>query len=104
MSATFILTTRDPELESEWARQLPTRPLAIADADLLARELQRPGARVWIRDVRDGGVSHAPHADTVIILVGEPQSTPFEEAKMNRANSYCLSYDESRVQLRRIAP
>ncbi|HZZ19061.1 MAG TPA: hypothetical protein VFE25_06825, partial [Opitutaceae bacterium] len=104
MSATFVLTTKDPQLESEWARQLPTRPLAISDDDLLARELQRPGARVWIRDIRDGGANQVPHADTVIIVVGEPQSLPFEEARTSRANAYCLSYEESVTQLRRVAP
>ena len=70
MSATFILTTKDPELESEWTRQLPARPLAMSDPDLLSRELQRPGARVWIRDIRDGGVNQVPHADTVVVIVG----------------------------------
>jgi len=104
MSATFILTTKDPELESEWARQLPSRPLALSDADLLSRELQRPGARVWIRDIRDGGVLQTPHADTVVVVVGEPQSIPFEEARASRSNTYCLSYEESLTQLRRIAP
>jgi hypothetical protein len=104
MSATFILTTKDPELEAEWARQLPARPVAMSDADSLSRELQRPGARVWIRDIRDGGVHQVPHADTVVVVVGEPQSTPFEEAKASRTNTYCLSYEESLTQLRRIAP
>jgi hypothetical protein len=104
MSATFILTTKDPELEAEWARQLPVRPLVLADADSLSRELQRPGSRVWVRDIRDGRAQHAAHADTVTILVGEPHSIPFEEAKMSRSNAYCLSFEESKTQLRRIAP
>jgi hypothetical protein len=104
MSATFILTTKDPDLETEWARQLPVRPLALPDGDSLTRELQRPGARVWIRDVRDGSTHPGAHADTVTIVVGEPSSLPFEEAKSSRANAYCLSYEESRTQLRRIAP
>jgi hypothetical protein len=104
MSATFILTTGDQELEAEWARQLPVRPLALPDSDALQRELQRPGARVWIRDVRDGSAHLGRHPDTVTILVGEPNSLPFEEAKLNRSISYCLSYDESKTQLRRVAP
>ncbi len=38
-----------------------------------------------------------------MILVGEPRSLPFEEAKVLRSNTYCLSYEESRTQLGRIA-
>ncbi len=104
MSATFILTTQDAELEADWARQLPVPPLDSAQGDLLLRELQRPGARVWIRDICDGDAPGPTHSDTVVIVVGEPRSLPFEEAKRNRLNTYCLSYEESRTQLRRIAP
>jgi hypothetical protein len=104
MSATFILTTQDTELAAEWARQLPEPPLALARGDALLRELQRPGARVWVRDICDGDVRSPAHADTVVIVVGEPRSVPFEEAKHVRANTYCLSYEESRTQLRRLAP
>ncbi|HEY5227954.1 MAG TPA: hypothetical protein VIJ19_05400, partial [Opitutaceae bacterium] len=103
MPATFILTTRDASLEEEWRRQLPEAPLAIPDADVLVRELRRPGARVWIRDICDDNAAHIPHPDTVTILVGEPRSIPFEESKGRHENTYYLSYDESRDQLRRIA-
>ena len=104
MSATFILTTPDPELASEWARQLPNPPLAVGGGDSLSRELLRPGARVWIRDICDPDSQCAAHPDTVLILVGEPRSQPFEEARGSRSNSYCLSYEESRTLLRRLAP
>jgi hypothetical protein len=104
MSATFILTTQDPELASEWMRQLPEPPLSIAGGDSLLRELLRPGARVWIRDICDGNSLLPAHPDTVMIMVGEPRSVPFEDARNGRANAYCLSYEESRTQLRRIAP
>jgi hypothetical protein len=104
MSATFVLTTQDPELAAVWARQLPAPPLAVSGGDALLRELQRPGARVWVKDICDGNAECPAHPDTVTILVGEPRSLPFEEAKNNRANTYSLSYEESRVQLRRIAP
>jgi hypothetical protein len=104
MSATFILTTTDAGLASDWARQLPVPPLALAGADALSRELLRPGARVWIRDIRDPSAVSRAHADTVMILVGEPQSQPFEDARNGGSNTYCLSYEESRSQLRRLAP
>lgn len=104
MPATFILTTQDSELASGWAQQLPVPPLAIAGGDSLSRELLRPGARVWIRDVCDPDAHCPAHPDTVMILVGEPQSLPFEEGRRGGLNAYCLSYEESRTQLRRLAP
>jgi hypothetical protein len=103
MSATFILTSEDPSLLAEWARQLPSRPLVPAGVEALQRELLRPGARVWIRDVCDGQSHLAIHPDTVVVVVGEPRSLPFEEARQSRSNAYCLSYDESRGELRRVA-
>jgi hypothetical protein len=104
MPATFVLTTPDPELEAAWARKLPAPPLATAGADELQRELLRPGARVWVKDICAEGADLPAHADTVIVLVGEPRSLPFEEARVQRAVTYSLSYEESRTQLRRLAP
>jgi hypothetical protein len=104
MSATFILTTQDAGLAADWTRQLPVPPLAPALGDLLFRELQRPGARVWIRDICEGDPQRPVHPDTVVIVVGEPKSVPFEEARRSAMNTYCLSYEESRTQLRRLAP
>jgi hypothetical protein len=104
MSATFILTTEDSELAAEWSRQLPEPPLSVARGDSLQRELLRAGARVWIRDICDKNAQLPAHPDTVMVLVGEPRSVPFEEARMGRTNAYCLSYEESRTQLGRIAP
>ena len=104
MSATFIITTQDPQLAAEWARQLPEPPVAHRSGEALARELRRPGARVWIRDVCDPEAPRAAHPDTVVIVVGEPRSVPFEDAKGDPSSAYCLSYEESRAQLRRIAP
>ena len=104
MSATFIVTTQDPQLAADWARQLPEAPAAHRSGEALARELQRAGARVWIRDICDPEAPNAAHPDTVVIVVGEPRSVPFEEARGDRLNAYCLSYEESRTQLRRIAP
>jgi hypothetical protein len=104
MSATFIVTTHDPQLAAEWSRQLPSASLAHRSGESLVRELKRPGARVWIRDICDADAQHAAHPDTVVIVVGEPRSVPFEDAKNDRSNAFCLSYEESRTHLRRIAP
>jgi hypothetical protein len=104
MSATFVLTTQDTALAADWVRQLPAPPLSLPGGDALLRELLRPGARVWIKDICDPSAACPAHPDTVTILVGEPRSVPFEEAKNDRSNAYSLSYEESRTQLRRIAP
>jgi hypothetical protein len=103
MPATFILTTQDAALAAEWARQLPGPPLAVDPGDALMREILRPGARVWVKDICDPDSQSPAHPDTVMILVGEPRSVPFEEAKRAGPNAYCLSYEESRTNLRRIA-
>jgi hypothetical protein len=104
MSATFVTTTQDPQLAEDWARQLPAAPFPHREGDALSRELKRPGARVWIRDVCDSEAPASAHPDTVIVVVGEPRSIPFEDAKGDRRNAYFLSYEESRTQLRRVAP
>jgi hypothetical protein len=104
MPATYLTTTQDPQLADVWARQLPAAPVAHRGGESLARELMRPGAKVWIRDICDTAAPNSAHADTVIVVVGEPRSLPFEEAKVDRMNSYFLSYEESRTQLQRIAP
>ena len=52
MSATFILTTEDSGLAAEWARQLPSQPLSplAHGSSVRLGSLQRPEARVWIKD------------------------------------------------------
>lgn len=102
MSATFILTTEDPQLAAAWERQLPAPPLALPGEDALRRELRRDGARVWIKDTTSPRAHCTAHADTVVVLVGEPRSIPFEDGK--RSCDYALSYGESHVELRRLAP
>ena len=104
MPATFILTTRDDDLAAAWARQLPAPPQVVQDGDAFSVELQRPGARVWIKDLCDDRAHYSAHADTVVILVGEPQSVPFEDAKLSQKNAFYLSYEESRKDLRRLMP
>jgi len=103
MSATFIVTTRDHDLYALWGHQLPAVPLTFTDDEALYRELQRPGARVWIRDITDGFSHYSYHPDTVLIVIGTPRSLPFEEAKGGRIGAYFLSYEESETQLRRVA-
>ena len=100
MPATLILTTSDTGLEAAWKKiLLPREPAVFARPADLQRELLRPGARVWISDVNDPRSRLAPGPGTLVILVGEPHSHPFEQARQNRTARLFLSYAESRERL-----
>ncbi len=100
MPATIILTSPDPGLEAAWKAQLtPREPATFARPADLHRELLRPGARVWIADINDPRTRHTAGTGTLVILVGQPHTLPFEQAKQNRAARLFLSYEESRARL-----
>jgi len=100
MPATLILTTLDPALETAWKNQLlPREPAAFARPADLQRELLRPGSRVWITDINDPRTRLASGNGTLVILIGEPHSVPFEQARQNRTARLFLSYAESRARL-----
>lgn len=100
MSATLILTTSDPGLEAAWKKLLhPREPAFFARPADLQRELLRPGARVWISDINDPRARLTTGHGTLVVLVGEPHSHPYEQARQNRAARLFLSYEESRVRL-----
>ena len=100
MPATLILTTPDPGLEAAWKNQLlPREPTTFARPADLQRELLRPGARVWITDINDPRTRLASGAGTLVILIGQPHSLPFEQARQNRAARLFLGFDESRARL-----
>jgi signal transduction histidine kinase len=100
MPATLILTTPDPGLEAAWKKQLlPREPASFARPADLQRELLRPGSRVWVTDINDPRTRLTSGAGTIIILVGQPHSIPFEQARQNRAARLFLNYDDSRVRL-----
>jgi hypothetical protein len=100
MPATLILTTLDPALETAWKNQLlPRAPAVFARPADLQRELLRPGSRVWISDINDPRARLASGNGTLVILVGEPQSLPFEQARQNRTARLYLGFAESRTRL-----
>ena len=100
MPATLILTTPDPGLEAAWKPQLrPREPVSFARNTDLQRELLRPGARVWVTDINDPRTRFAAGTGTLVILVGQPHSQPFEHARQNRTARLFLSYEESRTRL-----
>ena len=100
MPASLILTTPDIGLEAAWKKLLhPREPVSFARPADLQRELLRPGARVWISDVNDPRARLAAGQGTLTILVGQPHSLPFEQARQNRGARLFLSYEESRERL-----
>jgi signal transduction histidine kinase len=100
MPASLILTTPDPGLEAAWKNQLhPREPACFARPADLSRDLLRPGSRVWVTDINDPRARLACGTGTLVILVGQPHSLPFEQARQNRAARLFLSYDESRTRL-----
>ncbi len=100
MPATLILTSPDPGLESAWKHQLlPREPAVYSRPGELQRELLRPGSRVWITDINDSRTKLACGISTLTILVGQPHSLPFEEARQNRTARLFLSYEDSRSRL-----
>jgi signal transduction histidine kinase len=100
MPASLILTTPDTGLEAAWKSQLHPREAAgfPRPADL-QRDLLRPGSRVWVTDINDPRTRLACGTGTLVILVGQPHSLPFEQARQNRAARLFLSYDDSRTRL-----
>lgn len=100
MPATLILTTADAGLETAWKTQLhPREPVTFARPADLQRDLLRPGARVWVADINDPRSRLAGGTGTLMILVGQPHSLPFEQARQNRSARIFLSYDDSRTRL-----
>ncbi len=100
MPATIILTTSDTGLEAAWKKILhPREPVVLVRPAELQRELLRPGARVWITDINDPRTRLSTGHGTLVILVGEPHTHPFEQAKQNRSARLFLSYTESRERL-----
>lgn len=100
MSAILILTTPDPRLFAEWSAQLPYPAVSPSSPELLRRELSQNGARVWVKDVADPRSLLGTHPDVIVIVVGQAQSLPFEQARLAGAGRFFLTYDESRTQLK----
>lgn len=99
MSAVLILCTSDARLAADWRAQLPYPDAEFAGVEALRRELAQPGARVLVRDVADPRGALAVHPDAVVVVVGQPQSLPFEQARLAGLGRFFLSYDESRTAL-----
>jgi len=100
MSALIFLVTTDSRLAGEWERQLPPGMSAVRhDADgALVSAL--PGvAAVAVLDLASEAHLRPALTRLPLILVGEPRSSPFEQARLNGRGKAYLSYEESAVRL-----
>ena len=105
MPALILLATTDDALCAEWARQVaPNRPVVRIDGDSVAPNLAPGVAAVVVLDVGAESLLRPALARLATILVGEPRSMPFEQARLSeRAKAY-LSYEESARRLREVLP
>lgn len=106
MPATHILATEDPDLLAAWQRQLPPEQLSLPLANgLLPASM---GAGVPVVLVIDAGLmtrwqgALPPEAPTLV--VGEPRSLPFEQARLAGRGLVYLSYEDSRSRLGEFLP
>lgn len=100
MPATFVFITADQALFEEWARQLPSDRTALSGAEALLANKLPPGIPVVL--VLDSDCSDQTPITFdrwTTLLVGEPYTTRFEEAKKLDRNKHVLSYEESRTDL-----
>ncbi|MEX2044609.1 MAG: hypothetical protein WD941_04595 [Opitutus sp.] len=105
MPTLVILATPDSVLADAWERQLPPGRMALRLGAQVFPSGTAPGfaALVVLDAVAEAGLPPSL-ARCPTILVGEPRSLPFEQARMaGRAKVY-LSYEESTTRLREFLP
>jgi len=100
MSALIFFITTDARLAAEWERQVPASMAAVRLDSENAPISAQPGvAGVAVLDLASESLLKPVLSRMPLILVGEPRSGPFEQARLNgRAKAY-LSYEESAVRL-----
>jgi len=105
MSTTFVLATADPKLAAAWEAQIPAGR-AIHRLFPHPPETALPSgiSAVVIADVGVESELPASLAKCPTILVGEPHSHPFEQARLAGRARVLLSYDESASRLRDYLP
>ena len=99
MSALIYLVTGDERLAADWERQVPPHLSAVRLQSDTAVSLQAGTAGVVVLDQAAEHLLRPGLARLPAILVGEPRSGPFEQARMaGRAKAF-LSYEESAARL-----
>ncbi len=105
MSATPILATEDSDLLRDWQEQMPAGQLSLPLADgRMPKSLGMEVPVVMVLDVNllerlGGGLGDIP-----TLLVGQPHSQPFEQARLEGKALVYLSYEQSRTRLKEFLP
>ncbi|HWA86940.1 MAG TPA: GAF domain-containing protein, partial [Opitutus sp.] len=105
MPSLVIFATTDTALADMWERQLPAgRSVLRLGAQTLPSGTTPGFSAVVVLDATAEATLPPAFAKCPTILVGEPRSLPFEQAKLaGRARVY-LSYEESATKLRELLP
>lgn len=105
MPTFVVLATRDVGLAEAWARQVPENRIALNLARETLPQRLAPGVfAVVVLDATAEALLPEGLAACPAVYVGEPRSTPFEQAKLEgRAKAY-LSYEDSRTRLADVLP
>lgn len=105
MPATHLLATEDPELFAVWNGQLAMARPVLALAEMALPVSLPPGVPlVVILDAAAADRLTPSLEKCPTLLVGEPRSQPFEQARLaGRARVY-LSYEDSRTRLAEFLP
>ena len=105
MPASLILVTESAELLAGWQRQLPVGQASLSLTDrCLPKSLGVEIPAVLVLDVNMSDSMGEDWARIPTILVGQPQSQPFEQAKLARRAQVFLSYEDSRNRLGEFLP
>jgi hypothetical protein len=105
MPTLVILATPDAALADAWERQLPPGRIAVrcTGEEWPAGTAAGFGA-VVVLDAVSENMLPAAYGRCPTIYVGEPQSLPFEQAKLGRRARVYLSYEESASRLGELLP
>jgi len=105
MPSLIFLATQDPALAESWSRHVPAGRVVLRLGEQVFPAAPTPGfAAVVVLDAASADRLPAGLARCPTILVGEPRSLPFEQARMaGRAKVY-LSYEDSVNRLGELLP
>jgi len=105
MSATHFLASEDPDLLRTWWAAVPAgRTVATFKNSMLPTPLPPGVPVVVVLDAASGHLLPAGLEKCPTIFVGEPGSTPFEQARKSGRARTLLSYEESRTRLGEFLP
>lgn len=103
MPAFVILATSDGSLADAWEAQLPGERVVIrASGEIPSRAIGSGSSAVVVLDLSEGASVGGNLLSHASIVVGEPKSREFEQARLARRGRVFLSYEESVSRLKEV--